>query len=119
MISLSLDSGCSPQDEGEGSPFDLGALPHEKLAGVDLGPWTGSERDGMAHLGMLETAARRYRDLSLRTKFACHITVSIALLFAILVPGVVYLQKRTVLVEAQERGLQLTKVFAYYARRPR
>ena len=66
----------------------------------------------MAHLGVLETAARRYRDLSLRTKFALHIVLSTSLLFAVLIPSVAYLQKRTVLSEAQEKGLQLTKVFA-------
>ncbi len=57
--------------------------------------------------------AERYRNLSLRTKFAFHIAVSTSLLFAVLAPSVVYLQKRTVLGEAQERGLQLTKVFAH------
>jgi signal transduction histidine kinase len=59
-----------------------------------------------------EPAARRYGDLSLRTKFALHITVSITLLFAVLIPSIAYLQKRTVLTEAQGRGLQLTRVFA-------
>ena len=61
----------------------------------------------------LKNVARLYRDLTLRTKFALHTVVSIALLFAALVPGVVYLQERTVLAQAQERGLQLTKVFAH------
>jgi signal transduction histidine kinase/HAMP domain-containing protein len=67
----------------------------------------------VAHRGVVETAARRYRDLSLGTKFALHIILSTTLLFAVLIPGVVYLQKRTVLSEAQEKGLQLTKVFAH------
>ena len=66
----------------------------------------------MTHLGVLETAARCYRDLSLRTKFALHIILSTSLLFAVLIPSVAYLQKRTVLSGAQENGLQLTKVFA-------
>ena len=60
----------------------------------------------------LEPAARCYGDLSLSTKFALHITVSITLLFAVLIPSIAYLQERTVLTEAQGRGLQLTKVFA-------
>ena len=54
-----------------------------------------------------------YRDLSLRAKFAFHLAISVALLFAVLIPGVVQLQKRTVLEEARERGLQLTKVFGH------
>jgi signal transduction histidine kinase len=57
--------------------------------------------------------SERYRDLSLRTKFALHIVVSIVLLFAMLAPTVFYLQKQTVLAEAREKGLQLTKVFAH------
>ncbi len=67
----------------------------------------------MAHLGLPKAVARRYRDLNLRTKFALHIIVSTTLLFAVLIPSVVYLQKHTVLAEVQERGLQLTKVFAH------
>src|SRR5574337_643298 len=72
----------------------------------------GLHLDGQLTL-KVGSLVERYRDLSLRTKFACHIVTSIALLFAALIPGVVYLQKRTVLAEAQERGLQLTKVFAH------
>jgi len=56
---------------------------------------------------------RRYRDLSLAVKFALRAAAWITLLFAILVPSVLYLQTRTVLDEARERGLQLTKVFAH------
>ena len=55
----------------------------------------------------------RYRGLSLRTKFALQIVVPIVLLFAMLAPGVVQLQKRTVLEETREKGLQLTKVLAH------
>jgi signal transduction histidine kinase/HAMP domain-containing protein len=54
-----------------------------------------------------------YRNLSLRTKFACHIIISVTLLFAVLIPSVVYLEKSAVLEEAKQRGLQLTKVFAH------
>lgn len=61
----------------------------------------------------IDFTARRYRNLSLRTKFALHIVVSIAFLFAVLIPGIVYLQQRTVLEEARERGFQITKVFAH------
>ncbi len=61
----------------------------------------------------LAVPAERYRSLSLRTKFACHTVASISILFAILIPGIVYLQERTVLSETRERGLQITKVFAH------
>lgn len=67
----------------------------------------------MVHFSVLKTMVHRYRDLSLRTKFALHIVFSIAVLFAILMPSVMYLQKYTILAEAEERGRQLTKVFAH------
>jgi two-component system, NtrC family, sensor histidine kinase HydH len=60
------------------------------------------------------TALRdRYRRLSLRTKFALHITLSTVLLFAALIPGVLYLESRAILDDAKQRGLQLTKIFAH------
>ncbi|MGH7325714.1 MAG: ATP-binding protein [Candidatus Rokuibacteriota bacterium] len=55
----------------------------------------------------------RYRRLSLHAKFALHAALSIAVLFGILIPGVVYLQTRAVLEQAEQRGLQLAKVFAH------
>ncbi|HSB78954.1 MAG TPA: ATP-binding protein [Candidatus Methylomirabilis sp.] len=61
----------------------------------------------------IDATARWYRNLSLRTKFALYMVVSIAFLFAVLIPGVVYLQQRTVLDEVRERGFLLTKVFAH------
>lgn len=56
---------------------------------------------------------RWYRRLSLRARFAACITVSTVVVFATLVPAVVYLERRAVLGGAWERGLQLTKVFAH------
>ena len=55
----------------------------------------------------------RYRDLSLRAKFALPIALFVVLLFGALIPGVLYLQTRTVLDGARERGLELTKIFAH------
>ncbi len=55
----------------------------------------------------------RYRNLSLRAKFALPIALFVVLLFAALIPGVLYLQTRTVLDGARERGLDLTKIFAH------
>jgi signal transduction histidine kinase len=51
--------------------------------------------------------------LSLRARFTFHITVSTLVLFAALVPAVVYLERRAVLGGAWDRGLQLTKIFAH------
>ncbi len=55
----------------------------------------------------------RYRGLSLRTKFALQIVVPVVLLFAMLAPAFVQLQKRTVLEETREKGLRLSKVLAH------
>ena len=54
-----------------------------------------------------------YRRLSLRSRFAFHIAVSTLVLFAGLVPAVVYLERRAILGGAWDRGLQLTKIFAH------
>lgn len=56
---------------------------------------------------------RRIRDLNLRTRLVLCTVLSVGLLFAVLLPSVVYLERRTVLSEAAERGLQLTKIFAH------
>jgi signal transduction histidine kinase len=64
-------------------------------------------------LDAIGSLADAYRHLSLRAKFAVHVAASVALLFAILVPAVVYIQQRVVLDEVKSRGLQLTKVFAH------
>ncbi|MGH8705228.1 MAG: ATP-binding protein [Burkholderiales bacterium] len=55
----------------------------------------------------------RYRNLSLRAKFALPIALFVILLFGALIPGVLYLQTRTVLEGARERGLELTNIFAH------
>jgi signal transduction histidine kinase len=56
---------------------------------------------------------RWYRDLSLHTKFALQISLSLGLLFATLTPAVHLLQSRIVLDAARQRGLQLTRAFAH------
>ena len=55
----------------------------------------------------------RYRNLSLRAKFALPIALFVVSLFGALIPGILYLHTRTVLDGARERGLELTKVFAH------
>jgi signal transduction histidine kinase len=59
------------------------------------------------------TLPRWYRRLSLRARFTLLITLSLLALFAGLLPGVYYLERRAVLTGAWDRGLQLTKVFAH------
>ncbi len=54
-----------------------------------------------------------YRRLSLRTKFALATVVSIVLLFAVLVPAVMQALRTAALAEAERKGFQLVKVFAY------
>jgi hypothetical protein len=61
---------------------------------------------------MGRTSSGWYGRLSLRGRFAFHLTVSTLVLFTGLVPAVVYLEQRAVLEGAWERGLQLTKIFA-------
>src|SRR4029434_595200 len=53
----------------------------------------------------------RWRRLSLRSKFALPIAVTTGLLFAVLLPGVLYLQRQAVLDGARDRGLQLPQLF--------
>ena len=67
----------------------------------------------MTRTSAAQRIIRRYRDLSLRAKFAIYIALSIGLLFAVLLPSVLHLERRAVLAEAEERGLQLTKIFAH------
>jgi len=54
-----------------------------------------------------------YRRLGLRTKFALSIALSIVLLFAVLIPAVMQALRTAALAEAERKGFQLVKVFAY------
>jgi signal transduction histidine kinase len=55
----------------------------------------------------------RYRRLSLRAKFTVHLTALTILLFAVLIPAVLYLETRAALEVVQERGFQVTHIFAH------
>ena len=59
------------------------------------------------------TVLDRYRGLSLRAKFTVHLTAFIVILFAALIPAVLYLETRALLEEVQERGLQVAHIFAH------
>jgi len=54
-----------------------------------------------------------YRNAGLRTKFTLHIIFSTSVVFAILLPLVLYIQKQVLLGEVQESGYRLAKVFAH------
>jgi signal transduction histidine kinase len=69
--------------------------------------------EGQARTRMGRALFGWYQQLSLRARFTFHITASTLVLFAGLVPAVVYLERRAVLGGAWDRGLQLTKIFAH------
>ncbi len=54
-----------------------------------------------------------YRNAGLQTKFALHVVLSTGVLFAILLPLVLYIQKQVLLGEVENDGFRLTKVFAH------
>src|SRR4030095_6038519 len=82
------------------------AVPGEAPTGRDASDPRRDDQDA-ASLGA------RWRRLSLRSKCALPIAVTTGLLFAVLLPGVLYLQRQAVLDGARDRGLQLTKVFGH------
>ena len=53
-----------------------------------------------------------YRNASLHVKFALHSVLSTALLFAILLPLVLYIQKQALLSDVESSGFQLAEIFA-------
>ena len=55
---------------------------------------------------------RTYQGFSLRTKFALHIAFSVILLFALLIPTVLYLEEKPQDI-ARRKGLPLARVFAH------
>jgi signal transduction histidine kinase len=55
---------------------------------------------------------RWYEGASLQTKFALQVVLSTTLLFSILLPLVLYLQRQAILSNVEDAGFQLAKVFA-------
>jgi len=55
----------------------------------------------------------RYRRLRLQTRFALHIILLVAALFAILIPAVLMIQESAILGTARENGLRLVTIFAF------
>ncbi|HMH49908.1 MAG TPA: GAF domain-containing protein [Candidatus Acidoferrum sp.] len=60
---------------------------------------------------MLKRLRARYDRASLQAKFALHVALSTALLFALLMPVVLYIQRRVVLTAVEESGFRMTDIF--------
>jgi len=60
---------------------------------------------------LLDVLAHHYRRLRLQTRFALHIILLVAVLFAVLIPAVLVIQERTILRTARENGLRLVTIF--------
>jgi signal transduction histidine kinase/HAMP domain-containing protein len=54
----------------------------------------------------------RYRRLRLQTRFALHIILLVAILFAVLIPAVLMIQESAILGTARDNGLRLVTIFA-------
>ena len=55
----------------------------------------------------------RYRQLRLQTRFALHIILLVAVIFAILIPAVLMIQESAILGTARDNGLRLVTIFAF------
>src|ERR1700694_2952973 len=60
---------------------------------------------------MLSRLRARYDRAGLQTKFALQIALSTALLFALLMPVVLYIQRRVVLSAVEESGFRMADIF--------
>jgi signal transduction histidine kinase len=60
---------------------------------------------------MFRRLRARYDNASLQTKFALHVLVSTTLLFAVLMPVVLYIQRRVVLTAVEESGFRMADIF--------
>jgi signal transduction histidine kinase len=60
---------------------------------------------------MFRGARGRYQKASIQAKFALQVTVSTTLLFALLMPVVLYIQRQVVLTAVAESGFRMTDIF--------
>jgi signal transduction histidine kinase len=60
---------------------------------------------------MLRRLRARYDNASLQAKFALHVVVSTTLLFALMMPVVLYIQRRVVLTAVEESGFRMADIF--------
>ena len=61
----------------------------------------------------LGALAQRYRGRRLQTRFALHVVLLVALLFALLVPALLLIQESVILETARDNGLRLVAIFAF------
>lgn len=64
-------------------------------------------------MGRLAPLRERYRRLRLQTRFALHIILLVAVIFAILLPSVLLIQESAILGTARDNGLRLVTIFAF------
>jgi len=57
--------------------------------------------------------ADRYRRLRLQTRFALHVVLLVAVLFALVIPAVLLIQESVILGTARDHGLRLVAIFAF------
>jgi len=55
----------------------------------------------------------RYRRLSLQSRFALYVILLVIVLFTVLIPAVLWIQKQAILGTAREHGLRLVTIFAF------
>ena len=61
---------------------------------------------------MLPRLRAWYDNASLQKKFALHVVLSTALLFVLMLPAVLYIQRRVVLTVVGESGFRIADIFA-------
>src|SRR5262245_24817298 len=66
----------------------------------------------MGRVGLVGRLRRWYEQASLQTKFALQVVFSTTLLFSILLPLVLYVQRQAILSNVEDAGFQLAQVFA-------
>src|SRR5512137_2674652 len=61
----------------------------------------------------LGALASRYRRRRLQTRFALHVILLVAVLFALVIPAVLLIQESVILGTARDNGLRLVTIFAF------
>jgi signal transduction histidine kinase len=64
-------------------------------------------------MGLIGALASRYRRLRLQTRFALHVILLVAVLFALVIPTVLLIQESVILGTARDNGLRLVTIFAF------
>jgi hypothetical protein len=64
-------------------------------------------------MGWLDPLREGYQRLRLQTRFALHLVLLVAVLFALLIPAVLLIQESAILATARDNGLHLVTMFAF------